>query len=387
MASCLKPKINTREKFIDAHRVSSLAQRRRIIKRKIRELKMIVAFNKANDLSTLRNLLLEVANTNTSFYSCSYERNQQQINDNNNTSSFNHLGMTLKEGQTFYLMNTTDSADISIILNLLESYKQSNIINITTRITDIHSSYRSWGACFDLINAYLVENTMLILSPSDGMSDTNDTNTVISCFPHHFLCEPSDYQSDFSLDGGLWSIKIHPIEPIQTASPLPSSTSAPSVIPSVPPGTGPQSVTPTAAVPVAIQHAANEDDGWDIVHMDEGLAALSIDDVVIVNNSLSPSPHSPADHAGSEEASHTTTATTNEEDINTVKISYREAILKPLPPPLMPKPENGHRPGPENRAKWKPIIVTTAPVPYIRADRLYGPQPDQYVDDGKYNVY
>ena len=349
---------------------------------------MIVAFNKANDLSMIRNLLLEVANTNTAFYSCSYERNQQQINDNNNTTYLNHLGMTLKEGKTFYLMNTTDSADISIILNLLESYKQSNIINIFTQITDIHSSNSSWGACFDLINAYLVGNTMLILSPSDGMSDTNDTNTVISCFPHHFLCEPSDYQSDFSLDGGLWSIKIHPIEAIEPPTPPPPSTSTPSVIPSVLQEPGPQSVTPTAAVtPVAIQHTQTEDDDWDIIHMDEGLAALSIDDVVIVNNNPSPSPHSPADHAGSEEASHTTTATTNEEDINTVKLSYREAILKPLPPALMPKPENGHRPGPENRAKWKPIIVTTAPVPYIRADRLYGPQPDQYIDDGKYNVY
>ena len=351
---------------------------------------MIVAFDKAKDLSDLRNLLLEVANTNTAFYSCSYERNQQQINENNNTTYFNHLGMTFKEGKTFYLMNTTDSADISIILNLLESYKQSNIVNIFTQITDIHSSYRSWGACFDLINTYLIENTMIILSPCDGMSDTNDSNTFISCFPHHFLCEPSDYQSDFSLDGGLWSIKIHQVEAIEPTTPPPPSTSAPSAVPNVLPAPGPQSVSPTAAVPIAIQHAANEDDGWDIVHMDEGLAALSIDDVVIVNNNShthSPSPHLPADHAGSEEACHTTTATTNEEDINTVKLSYREAILKPLPPPLIPKPENGHRSGPENRAKWRPIIVTTAPVPYIRADRLYGPQPDQYIDDGMYHVY
>lgn len=310
---------------------------------------MLVIFRYREDASSFSQQVFELCETKLNCYKIQFVEQQAQSTNLSQTmlEIFKKYSQKYTSGKNFFYVNITSDFDSNVISDLLTNFYHNRFCSITEAVTELWDSCHSWGNCFDLINSFLSSKTVAVIK-------CHFDDYLIN-FPHNYLCEASDHESDFSIDGGLWSITIVTFPLIQLAQA--ASTFEPLI-------TAGQGMT-TAACHV---NQESEED-WEIITTSEEFDSLSLERIEMSEISDEPSTQL-ENNAHSEK---TTTSTS----------SYRDVLLKPSLAPTttvrdFPKTV-------QQKSTWKPVLIVTK-TPYLRSDRVYGRQQEEYEDDGKREV-
>jgi hypothetical protein len=307
---------------------------------------MIFASRNKNDLVNLISESIDLSMFNFSEFQISFSESQIISTSNNPTNSllFEIFGLPFLHGENFYVFSSQENVKGDKVFDTLKSLEnQSKLVNVYHKIKSLWDIQHSWGSCYDLINVLLSSSPVILISSSECCEIDN----VVSNFPHNFLIESGDTESDFSLSGGLWTI-VKSLEVISTK-----------VIPSN-------------------ENIVQNEDDWEIIQMNENLNGIMETEQI--------SPSTKSDSVGSKSAQPIVSfqsSSSPPSSSSDVRLSYKDIVLKASTKAEESQPVEKTVQSPnQTKHKWKPQIVVSK-VPYIRRDRLYGPQPDIFYDDGK----
>ena len=353
------------------------------------------------------------------FYLNQYTANEASTSDPSLQFVFEAFGQSFCGGADFYfiLFNVClTSENLSFIQEILQDINPNdgNYDNIFESLDGIWSTYHSWGPCYDYINAHLATKHVITV-----LHQQQSTNSCLDSFPFNYICDISDYESDFSLDGGLWSTVKYVPESITsiscdqsqiteivitnttinattsiatTATPIPDE-SIPIVKTTINQNENTNSTTELARV--------SEGD-WEMVEVRHEMAALQLveatdydeDDTGDNEEDEYYDDEDDTEYQGEANqacSNHNTTTVPSNTTVNVTKaprpgISYKDMVLRPPPVSAAPDPppaETITLQSAVERPKWRPKLVVTK-VSEIRLDREYGPQSSTMVfdDDG-----
>lgn len=307
------------------------------------------------------------------------------------------FGRSYVRGRDFYFV--LFQSEIPDIINSINSViggikEGLSCENIFENIEGMWSINNSWGPCYDLINSHLASKEVVALYQQLSVG-SHSTNNYLDSFPYNYICDASDIESDFSLDGGLWSTTKYTFNVVApTTEPLPM----------------PASVSEPVSVPV-VQDIPHSESDWHMVEMRHNMDALQLDDPMDQDGDEyydeDEDYDDDDDDENIDESQSNVVTTTNTTVIATVNvskaprpgISYKDMVLRPPPervPDMIPESTltiqgNSEVGTPTSdsagRAQWKPRLIVTKTTE-TRLDRLYGPQPDSMVfdDDGKFKI-
>lgn len=348
-------------------------------------------------------------------------RNQYTIGESSSISSsdsslqfvFEAFGQSFIRGQDFYFILFNDNSvhmsetlqHFQDILQGITSNANTNPDNIFENVDGIWSTYHSWGPCYDYINSHLsVKKIIFLYSPLLCTSTSTSTsilqsNTYLDSFPFNYICDTADYESDYSLDGGLWStVKYEPDSNIVCIS---QTTASERPVPVA---------IPIVAAVSAIPIPANELQMMDLRHHMSALQIAETDAIHFEtedneeeeedNDEDEDDYDGDTDDSQSNTNSNITITSASTNTINISKsprpgISYKDMVLRPPPvtslldPPdsdmliFQQQSSSSSSSATEEKPKWRPKLVVTK-VSGIRLDREYGPQSGTMVfdDDG-----
>lgn len=346
-------------------------------------------------------------------------------------------------GQTFYILkmdsfidgNQQNDVNTSLLLTILNhtiklsspSENEVVIMNVYDMVGELWECNKTWGPCFDFINSCLTSSTtsgsisssnVLVLMNNNNNKTTTTTDgkqqqqngfdgDYMNNFPHHFLLEIDDTASDYSLDGGLWSISLFvnsPVTPtIITTTITTQSNSEPNVSENDVKTDVSQIETNRVSNVLVEEHEQHNDtdnDGdWEMVTDD--LADLHIVERIDYTTTTSPPPVTTT-------AIQQTTKTADQQtslelptlsSSTSLTFTYKDMVLKPATPKSTYSIDMDHNHHHEDnhqislhdwkerqcqqqkqQHEWKPHVVLIK-TPYIRQDREYGSQPEMLIDD------
>lgn len=286
---------------------------------------MLIAFR---DLEMLQPFCAQngLARKIENFYSVNYCEEENQSSLLAASSFFESINKIFTKGKDFYLLDTSsENSDALLALLVL------NLPNINSEAQSLWQLKQSWGACFDVVNASLDSDPYVAINLKDSNHDA-----FVFGLPHNYICEKGDSLSDFSLDGGLWTISI-----VDESLLVNLSSAAPTVAPTI------------SDLPGIVSDDESEiSHDWEIIDATGELEHLSLG------------------HDTSSESA------MSDDAVFVSKTTYKDAVLRSAPVPAPSAAADDLSPltvlsQPPARRKWTPQLVVTK-TSAVRLDREYG---------------
>ena len=301
---------------------------------------MLIAFR---DIELLQPFCAQngMARQNEKFYSVTYCEEENQSSLLAASSFFESINKIFTKGKDFFLLDaSSENSDVLCALLVL------NLPNINSEAQSLWQLKQSWGACFDVVNASLDSDPYVAINLKESNHDA-----FIFGLPHNYICEKGDSLSDFSLDGGLWTISI--VDESLLVNP---SSVAPTVAPTVAPI--------SSDLPGFVSDDESEiSHDWEIIDATGELEHLSLG------------------HDTSSESA------MSDDAVAVSKTTYKDAVLRTAPVPAPRSAADDAEASltvlsqPPARRKWTPQLVVTK-TSAVRLDREYGTAAAwQLVDD------